>query len=189
MIRFSLLMLSLLLALSCNRSDPAPQPEPPQVVIHYDAENRTAPNLPGSTYEAAIRLGPEVLADVQGGTLQAVYYFFRDLPETATIKVYRGTVDNAPATEVYSGIVSNDLQENSWHTHTLTSPVALDGEDIWVAVRFGHGGLLRSIGCDPGPAVTDGDWLYDSLDGLWRTFRQRSPGADINWNIRAVVAP
>ncbi|RMG55693.1 MAG: hypothetical protein D6722_27520 [Bacteroidetes bacterium] len=175
--------------MACQRGDPAPQPDAPLSVVHYDGENRTAPNLPGSTYEAAIRLGPEELAPVQGGTLAAVYYFFRELPETATVKVYKGTVDNAPENEVYSAIVSGDLQENSWHTHELSNPVALDGEDIWISVRFAHADARRSIGCDPGPAVTDGEWLYDSLDGLWRTFQQRSPGANINWNIRAVVSP
>lgn len=176
-----------LLVLGCNPNDLAPVPDPPLTVVHYDGENRTAPNLPGSTYEAAIRLGAAELGDVLGGELTGVYYYFRDLPETATLKLYRGSVDNAPAQEIYSAIVSSTLTEQSWHTHELSSPIVLDGSDIWISLRFGHSGNRRTIGCDPGPAVAEGDWLYDELDGLWRTFRQRSPGADVNWNIRAIV--
>ncbi|HLF64051.1 MAG TPA: hypothetical protein VI603_09870 [Saprospiraceae bacterium] len=45
---------------------------------------------------------------------------------------------------------------------------------------------LQVIGCDAGPSKDNGDWLYQSSDGLWRSFLDRG-GDDINWNVRAGI--
>jgi len=53
-------------------------------------------------------------------------------------------------------------------------------------VAFTNAVSQPTVGCDPGPAVPDGDWLYSSADGQWMALSQRFR-VSINWNIRGTV--
>ena len=46
------------------------------------------------------------------------------------------------------------------------------------------GELIQAMGCDAGPSISGGDWMWQESDGEWQTFRERSTD-NINWNIRA----
>ncbi|GAB4423719.1 MAG: hypothetical protein OHK0039_40440 [Bacteroidia bacterium] len=179
------LCIAALLAAGCgDRLAPEPGIVPPQVALHRDAANLTAPSLNAGTYEAAVRFSAADLDTLIGRQLVGVYFYFREVPDETTVKIYRGTRGDSPDVLVYTGTASAAAE--SWNYHSLATPVALQG-DLWIAVGIGHSDRRRVVGCDPGPAVTDGDWLYDEIDGLWRTLRTRAPGVDINWNIRGVV--
>jgi len=70
--------------------------------------------------------------------------------------------------------------------HTLAQPVRLTSNEVWISLEFSHPARQATIGCDPGPAVQDGDWLFATSDGQWQTLRQRTT-ISINWNIRGVL--
>ncbi|MEO1438180.1 MAG: hypothetical protein AAFV80_21745 [Bacteroidota bacterium] len=184
--RFSLLMLGLIVfALSACKDDGAA----PTIILRHDAANLAAPSLPGGTYEASARFTTTELTDAAGGTLEAVEVYIQDLPNTASIKIYTSNGGLVPTNLVYEASIVSGLQSNAWNTHELTSDVTVDGNaDLWVTVAFSHVSDQRTIGCDPGPAVVNGDWLFDSVDNQWQPLRIRTNGSiDINWNIRARV--
>jgi len=150
----------------------------------------TAPQLSAGTYEAAARFTSNQTASLQNGQLTEVYFYILNAPSSATIKIYKGSSGTTPVTTVYSKSVTSDLESNSWNHHILTSPIDIDQEDIWIAVRFQIGQASQTIGCDTGPAATNGDWLFENADGNWEKLLNRSNNeANINWNIRGVVDP
>ena len=69
----------------------------------------------------------------------------------------------------------------------MTRDIDLTDQDIWVAVQFSHIDQQATLGCDPGPAVEDGDWILNG--GGWQTLRGLSAEVNINWNIRAILTP
>lgn len=181
---------SALLMFSCQEDPVNNEPDinAPFVALNYDGSNQDAPLLPTGNYEAAIYFPASELNDLTGGKLIEVYYYIRELPASCTIKIYSKTSDSSPVELEYSAATGSDLLPNTWNKHILSTPVEITGEDIWIAVSLGHGADTRSIGCDPGPAVSGGDWLFDSGDGNWIPLSQRA-GISINWNIRGVVEP
>lgn len=187
------LMLSALVVLfaSCDRQNltPAPVIEPPMVQLNYDGDNLTAPLLPAGIYEAGVKFTPAELVGLDGKTLSQVILFMQDIPVAATVRVFEGTTNGAPETLLSSQGVRSDLEAFSWNQIFLTSPVAIDSDkDLWVTFRFELGQELQSLGCDPGPANENGDYLFENADNLWQKLSARTGGGiDINWNLRAVV--
>ena len=69
----------------------------------------------------------------------------------------------------------------NWETITLTTPVKITGEDIWVGYQFTQTDAGIYIpGTDAGPANPNGDFLSTGVG-----WSHLSPGLDYNWNIRA----
>ena len=181
-----------LLFTSCEENDLTPSPviEPPLVTINYDDDNLTAPLLPGNTFEAAVKFTSSETGEVKGGKLIEVYYYLLEQPSSCAIKVYQKSSANGPEVLLYSEATTNEISPQSWNKHTLSTPVDIGDDDIWIAVRLQHAGNQQTIGCDPGPAHPNGDWLFDSADGEWRKMNERSSNeVNINWNIRGVVDP
>lgn len=154
--------------------------------IHYDGPNQTAPVLPAGDYEAAARFTSAELSDYVGRKLIEVNFFIANLPQNCTIRIYDEGDAGTPGNVLYSASVSNSLRPFSWNTHEIRNPIDITGEDLWIGVALTHTATQQSIGCDAGPAQTDGDWLYRDSDQLWSTYRQIS-GESINWNIRGRV--
>jgi hypothetical protein len=156
------------------------------VELRYDADNADSPNLDGATYEAAARFTAAETAGLVGGTLVEVEYFISGAPDGCAIKVYGAGTATSPGAELYAADVTADVTANSLNTHVLQSNVEIPSGDLWIAVEFSHAARQRTIGCDPGPADPDGDWLYASTDGDWIPFHTRYP-ISVNWNIRGIV--
>lgn len=190
-IYFAVLFVAATTLLACNPDNVSGEPEieAPLVALNYDRANDTAPVLPANTYEAAAKFTTSELAGLEGGNLVDVYYYFAALPSSTSIKIYKGTKDDAPDSLVYSAAVTSESSSNTWNKHTLTAPVSIGTSDIWIAVKFTHTGSIQSMGCDPGPGNQNGDWLFDSSDNEWLPLRQRTSEININWNIRGVVDP
>ena len=186
----STLLIAVFLLTACEETPISTGPDilSPFVALRYDGVNNDAPLLPAATYEAAIKFPKEDIDDLRGGKLVEVYYFVKDLPTSSTIKIYQKTVSGDPDELVYSEVTTSDLLPRGWNKHILKSSVEITDEDLWIAVKFTHSSQIGSIGCDRGPAVTNGDWLKDSADDLWIPLTQRA-GININWNIRGVVDP
>lgn len=173
-------------AAGCSQSDRAVTAAPRLVELHLDGDNASAPNLPPATWEAAARFAAALTAPLAGGELVEIDVFVETIPADARLKVYGAGTASAPGPLVYSADVLDALVPSSWITHVLPAPVAVTGGDLWIALEFTHAAPQRVIGCDPGPAVTDGDWLYASTDGTWIPFHQRF-ASSVNWNVRGTV--
>jgi hypothetical protein len=69
----------------------------------------------------------------------------------------------------------------SWETITLTTPVPITGEDLWVGYQFTQTDAGIYIpGTDGGPADPNGDFLSTGVG-----WSHLAPTLDYNWNIRA----
>ncbi|MEL6695813.1 MAG: hypothetical protein AAFP89_06210 [Bacteroidota bacterium] len=183
------LALILLGLMACNRENVGEAPEvmAPDVSINYDGANVTAPQFPAGTYEGGILIASDLVNTYNGFTLKEVHFHIATLPSNCSIKIYQGSNQDAPDALIYSEIVTNDLVADSWNVHTVQRPITLTDQDIWVAVQFSHADEQRTLGCDPGPAVTNGDWVRDATG--WQTLRQLTNTININWNVRAIVTP
>lgn len=184
-------LLGLMLLQACNTDEevgPGPLIDPDLVVLHYDGDNQDAPFLPANTYEAAIRFAPSRLSPLAGSSLKEVHFFLQQLPKSLELRIYTSLGGIRPDSLVYSADIPNGLQANTWNRHILTTALPIPQKDLWVAVKFEQEVDARVLGCDIGPAVTNGDWLWDSSDNQWLPLSQRSP-ININWNLRAAVEP
>ncbi len=158
-------------------------------VLNYDAANFDAPFLPAQTYESGVRFSPTRLAPYLGKNLVSVYYYFKELPQSARIKVYTSSGGLEPTQLIYDAPLTN-FTGFAWNSHTLTTPYNIQSTDLWVTIEYTQISDGRILGCDPGPAVLDGDWHWDASDSTWTPLVTRTNGAlDINWNIRLAIDP
>lgn len=157
--------------------------------FHYDGDNLSAPFLDAGIHEAAARFTATQTADFQTKTLQSVHFYLTELPAQCTVVVYGQGSATAPGTLLYAENVSNTITAQSWNTHVLTTPLAIAGEDLWIGLRVVHDVRMTSVGCDPGPANDNGDWLLSQDNSIWQSLRSRTgEEVDINWNIRGRVS-
>jgi len=156
-------------------------------LMHYDGVNANAPFLPAGTTEAAAKFPHDVLKLYSGKQIEAVQLYIYDMPESCTLVFYGSGGKNTPGSTLLEKDITNELNSFSWVTIMLDTQFAIPSSgDLWIALRVNDTEATQVIGCDAGPNKEGGDWLYQSDDGQWRTFRDRSPD-DINWNIRAVI--
>ena len=189
---FALLGLFLASLTSCEEEDPissGPEIDPIYEVFNYDGPNDDAPQLIDNVnFEAAVRFAPSRLAPVKNGKIAEIHFYIKNLPNTAAVKIYSSRGGTRPGTLLYEADVLNSLSSNSWNKHVLAEELFIGDDDIWIAIAFSHINTREVVGCDPGPATINGDWLFDELDGQWLPLSQRSI-ININWNIRLAVEP
>ncbi len=183
---FFLFLLSLLAFSACV--DDGPDVDPEFTLLQHDDANQDAPELPTGTYEGGARFLASQMAALSGDKLIEVQYYLKDRPSSGSIRIYQGSEGDKPKTLVYNENVSIGEEEKSWNTHSLKTALVLDGSDLWINYRFTQATNQRTLGCDIGPAVENGDWLWDANDDQWLPLRQRST-ISINWNVRGVVEP
>ena len=176
-------LFTLVLFSNCNKDDDGVSLAN---TLHYDGVNQSAPVLPSGVYEAGARFTSSKSQEYIGRNLDQVNFFIGEIPAQCEIKIYSEGSSENPGNLLYSQDVTANLTELSWNTHVLSDPIEITGEDLWICVRFVHTTSLRSVGCDAGPAASDGDWLFQDSDNDWRPFGQRTTFS-INWNIRGVV--
>jgi hypothetical protein len=169
----------------CTENNLAPEEES-ELLLQHDQDQDSSPNLPAGRYEAAARFTRAQIGARVGRTLSEIQFYIADKPATCTLKIYSEQSASAPGSLLYSADVTATTQANSWNVHQLTQAITLPRNDIWISIEFSHAAWQATIGCDPGPAVQDGDWLFAASDSQWQTLRQRTT-IDINWNIRGVV--
>ena len=176
-------LFSLLLFAACNNDDEGVSLAN---TLHHDGVNQSSPVLPAGTYEAGARFTMSKSEEYIGRNLETVRFFMGELPAQCEVRIYDEGDNDSPGSLIYAQDVTNDLSSLSWNVHQLSTPVEITGDDLWICIRFVHTSSLRSIGCDTGPAVVDGDWLFEDADNLWLPLRERT-NININWNIRGVV--
>ncbi len=148
-------------------------------IINYDGANLAAPSLAAGTYQGAAKFPANLLTEYEGAKLKEIDFYIRNLPTSCKVKVYKKS--DLSMEMVYEQSVEN-VSADSWNTHTLTTPVTVDTDDLWLAIEYTGDGAI--LGCDPGPAATNGDWFYDNSVGTWNPLVSVYPGININWNIR-----
>jgi len=192
-----LIMLSFLL-ITCTKNDPVsgvgntapppPPPPPPEFqLLYYGGNASNAPELAADSYEAAARFTVTKIGDLVGKEIIEVHYYIANKPDSCTIKIYGPLSEEAPGSLLYSADVTSVTKANQWNVHKLTQIVKLKSEDIWISIGFKQSISQSTIGCDPGPALKDGSWLYASSDRKWAPFIQRT-SISINWTIRFNVS-
>lgn len=167
----------------------APEVEPPLEVLNYDGANQDAPEFEGSTdIEGAVLFPSTLISAFEGGKLTRIQYYIKQKPSSANLKIYEKTTSSgAPDKLIYTAALSSEITADSWNEHEISAPITISREDIWISIGFNHVNTQRTLGCDRGPAVSNGDWLL--LDGIWEPLSSVVPSININWNIRAVIDP
>ena len=193
--KFLILILSVfVLASGCKDDDEVILED----VLKYDGANNNAPFFDTGIFEAATRFTAADIAPHEGRVLEEIeFYMHESLPDECHIKVYEGGSNNGPSTLIYEADVTANIATNFWVSHVLTESISLNNDEYWFAVRVNHSSLIRSFGCDAGPADGNGQWLWSSDDNVWDTFSNRNDGNpnapasafDVNWNIRAHLSP
>ena len=175
------------LFLSCDKDDPT-------IELRYDADNSSAPTLPAGTFDAGQRFPSNIVDNYVGRTLDEVDFYIQEKPVDCEILIYDEGTSSSPGNLIYSTNVINQVSSNSWNTHTLSTPVEIKDEDLWIVVRVVHSSLMGSIGCDEGPAKTNGDWILGDGQFEWRTYRDVTTDPNgqgtisVNWNIRGILS-
>ncbi|MEL6388606.1 MAG: hypothetical protein AAFQ02_00475 [Bacteroidota bacterium] len=158
------------------------------LIINYDSDNVTAPNLPAGFYEFAVRFPANITRDLVDRQLTQVSFYLYERPDELWITVSPDATATTPGNLLVEQQVTN-LRSNSWNTISLDSPYTFSNNaPIWIGVQIIHNqSALQTVGCDAGPANPNGDWLFDDADGQWLTFRDRVNDS-VNWNIRAIIS-
>lgn len=188
-----LILIPLLFSCKDKDNDPPPvQNNPPalssgQVALHHDDYNMDAPELEVGQYRVAAKFTASEMEQMQGGRLVAVQYHMAEKPTSATVRIFKGDDINAE-TQVYSKNVLPEMNRLNWNVHQLNDTVYVDDQPMWIALYFTASSAQKYIGCDPGPAHANGDWMFASSDNEWIRFVDRTE-TSINWNIRGVVEP
>lgn len=179
---YPFLLFLVLLLNSCVDDNIAPQ------VLRYDGANLSAPQMLPGDYQMAARFPASALQAYQGKLLEEVQVYIQDRPARAEIVVYGSGGATTPGPVLYSAVVTADLRRDQWNSHLLDTPVTIGDQDLWIAIMVRHQDPMGTVGCDPGPAVENGDLLMDD-DGNWTDLRAFSNNAvNINWNIRGILS-
>jgi len=183
----SILALSVLICFSSCKEDEPEDPFPgTDYELRYDGGNDTAPPLPAGNFETGIRFNGGANGNISGVELFAVRYFIRNKPNSAELNVYSGGTGE-PDILLYSESITNEISSSSWNDHTLSTPIVLDGDDLWITISYNQSNNDRVIGCDSGPRNNGGDWHFDGQLGVWDTFGPGFGGDAVNWNIRGQI--
>jgi fibronectin type III domain protein len=159
---------------------------PPISLLYYGGDQQDAPTLSTGNYEAAARFTPAKIGNFVGKTIKEIQYYIASKPDSIIVKLYGPLNDKTPGALLYSADVTSTAEAYKWNIHQLTFPLTLKNEDIWLSIAFKLSSDRKTVGCDPGPALPDGDWLYNGQGGQWIPFHQWS-GTSINWTIRLNV--
>lgn len=163
------------------------------IYLNYDGDNDTSPALIPGTFEAAARFPAATMVDYVGYDLTEVEFYINEFPDNCEVFIRSSNGSDTPGPVLHSsGNIISEIRTQSWNTYVLPESLILDGQGIWIGVRFRQDQGERIIGCDEGePAHPNGAWLYDSNDEGWIPFYSRTAAngfpIDINWNIRGVV--
>ncbi len=170
-----------------NGGSPKPDNTDNPVILHYDGENSDAIGLTnGGTMYMAARFPSAMVGQYAYYTLETVSVYINDAPTATTVRIWSAGTSTAPGTLIHQQNFTPVA--NSWNTITLTTPVTLDGNDIWIGYNLTHQAGEFSAGCDNGPANPDGAWI--STNGSsWSRLYELAPTLDYNWNIRGTIHP
>ena len=133
----------------------------------------------GGTFEAAARFPSSMMMPFVGKDLTEVEMYINTVPSSCVIKIYDQGTASLPGTLLYSEDVTSQIVGTSFNDITLATPVAINGNDLWISYEVTHAAGEYPAGCDAGPADPNGDWLYISPDWMHSGYG--------NWNIAGYI--
>jgi hypothetical protein len=156
--------------------------------IHWDnGENNSGVGLTdGGIFFVASRWTPDDLLPYTGMSITMLQIYIRDLPLSATIKIWQGA-DASNLVEFVSQPVS-PIYEESWQIIQLTNPYIIDvNQELWFGYEINDPGMwMYPAGID---LYTDypgkGDKVKLGYDGNWENLS--GYGIPGDWNIQAFV--
>ena len=159
-------------------------------VLQYDGDNQSAPVFNQGTSVAAAYFPASYVATRSGKKIKDIEFFIRDVPAKTIVRVEKNGANNVPDEVLYELDVTGNVQGSNWNRIEFSNSadyIEIPSEGVWLTVEVQHDNAdERSVGCDNGPADTNGDWIYSDTDSQWKSYRERTNNAvDINWNIRA----
>jgi len=171
--------------------NPVPGGEPASsdatAVLHYDGDNNGGIgwNSPPVTVTVAARFPSAMTLPYAGMELKSVDIFLygeNASGNNKTLKIYGMGNSYEPGALLYEQTFTAPSQ--TWSTITLTTPVMITGEDIWVGYQFTQTDAGVYIpGTDDGTNYnTNGDYLST---GVGWSHLGNNPALMYNWNIRA----
>jgi hypothetical protein len=165
----------------------SPQSPESVVVLQWDdgVNFNTIGLTSGGTFQVAARFPASVTGPYTGYNLTQMEIYIGDIPTNCTLKIYDQGTSVTPGTLLLSQDVTSSLVSASWNILTLSSPVPITGSDIWVGYEVTHAAGMYPAGTDDGPAVVDGDWIYNG--GVWSRLSVIAPTLNYNWNIHAFL--
>ena len=153
-------------------------------VIQLDGPNQISPFLEAGVHRFAVRFDEATLGAYAGGNLRAARIFIGVPPDYMRVSVHAGGT-TAPGLEQTALEVTGFADQRGFVDYRLPSPVPIVGDEaLWIVAEVDLPATQQSIGCDAGPAVPGGDWLWSGDEYL--TFPERT-GESVNWNIRGVI--
>lgn len=182
---FLITLLALTIVVSCSKDDLDFDYDPG--IMHYDGPNANAPLLFAQTNTYAAMFPRGVLRQYESERIDAVQLYIFNIPESSVLIFYRDGSGGRPGDKLLELDITAELRDNQWNTIVLPEPFAIPSSGgLWIALQVTDTKSIQVMGCDAGPNRDGGDWLHQSDDSQWRTFRDRS-GDSINWNIRALI--
>lgn len=181
-----LLILGLSLAFcGCNNDD---ENNSNGADLFYDNGPNSAPFFNAGTHQAGVKFPRSLMSNFEGETLDRVEFYLVNLPNNCVVKIYNEGTAQDPGPLLYEADVSTSVNSNSWNEHTLTQPIVLTSNELWIAIEFTHNEQENSLGCDVGPALENGDWVLEADQVGWSSYRDfTSDAVSINWNIRGFI--
>jgi len=180
-------------AVAGTSADPTPVAGGPAqsdatAVLHYDGDNASAIgwNTVPVTVTVAARFPSTMTLPYAGMELKSVEVFINDLNTSGgnamTVKIYGMGNTYEPGVLLYEQAFTPTGV--SWNTITLTTPVMITGEDIWVGYNFTQvtAGIFTPGTDDGANYNTNGDYLST---GVGWSHLGNNPALMYNWNIRA----
>ncbi len=158
------------------------------VLLNYDGDNVTGPVFNQGAYVTAARFPANRTSIFNGQVIEAVDLYILEQPSSARLVILQGDASSSDPLGEITGQSLASLTTNSWNRVTLNSPYTIDGSEIWIGLDFSVNGSAQIMGCDAGPANSNGDFLFQDSDNRWTTFRDLTTTESINWNIRGVLS-
>lgn len=152
-------------------------------LLHYDSDNASSIGS-SADYEwrVAAMFPAQMLAPYIGMEINQIHVFINEPGIEYKAQIYGMGSFNTPGPgELLLEQDFSAISEN-WNIIELTSPVTIEGGDLWVGYWVSSSADMHTPGVDAGPANENGDWMssgpgWDHLSG--------NPDLDYNWNIRA----
>ena len=172
-------------ALTLNPGQEAAAPDA-EAKLHYDGDHSISIgwSTPPVTVTVAARFPNLLTLPYAGMELKSVEVYIDQLNagvNTCTIRIFGMGSSNTPGVLLSSETFTPE--GGGWDTVTLTTPVMLTGEDLWVGYTFTQTDPgIYFAGVDAGPANPNGDFL--NTGSGWFHLSEWT-GFNNNWNIRA----
>ncbi|MCD4736137.1 MAG: hypothetical protein K8R53_08850 [Bacteroidales bacterium] len=159
---------------------PAPSDD---VILNYDGDNISAIGLNnGGEMKSAAMFPVTMVLPYIGMELVSVDVYINDPPTSTKLIVYDYGLPNIPGPGDLAYEEQWTYSPGAWNSVNLSSPIMIEGGDIWVGYAADHPAGTFPSGVDAGPANPNGDWISTGPD--WHHLSD-NPNLDFNWNIRA----